>query len=253
MLRDPGSEYDDPVTRIAELNTDGLIQLIRHQDLDDSEVLEVLRSPFCTVRVAEAVLERRSLLGSHLVRERLAQLPGVSLATAMALLATLPWLSLLHTAKQPRTPPLVRRHAERKLLQLMGRLSLGEAIALSRLAHRPLIRSLGTVSRVEVQIALLDNPHVVENDILEMMARSKTPRALVVAILGHRRWGLGYGVRLAGAVHPNTPIPLALSALVQLKQTDLNEISTRLDVADVVRAAAASLLERGKRGGTIPR
>ena len=241
------------MTRIAELNTEGLLRLVRQQDLDDHEVLEVLRIPFCTVQVAEAVLERRSLLGSHVVRERLAQFPGIPVAAAMSLLATVPWLSLLHTAQQARTPPVVRRHAERKLLQLLGRLSLGEAVAMSRMAHRPLIRSLGAASRIEVQIALLDNPHLVENDVLVMISRADTPRAVVVAILRHRRWGLCYPVRLGCAVHQNTPVPLALSTLVQLKQTDLRGISRRPDVSPQVRAAAVSLLNRDKSGDTIPR
>lgn len=241
------------MTRIAELNSEALLRLVRRGDLDDHEVLEVLRNPFCTVQVAEAVLERRSLLGSHVVRERLAQFPGLPVAQAMSLLATVPWLSLLHTAQQPRTPPLVRRHAERKLLQLIGRLTLGEAVALSRMAHRPLIRSLGAASRVEVQIALLDNPYLIENDILVMVSRADTPRAVVVAILGHRRWGLCYAVRLGCTVHQNTPLPLALSTLVQLKQKDLREISKRPDVSQEVRSAAASLLNRDKSGGTISR
>ncbi len=78
------------------------------------------------------------MLGPHGVRELLAGFPGFNFCRALDLLATLPWVSLLTISQAPKTPPVVRRHAERKLVSQMLTMALGEKIALARRAHRAL-------------------------------------------------------------------------------------------------------------------
>lgn len=245
------------MSRIAGMATPELQALVESGGLDEAQALEVLRNPFCTLPVAERLMASRQLLGSHVVRERLAGFPGMPFAAALDLLATLPWLSLLHIAQAPRTPPLVRRHAERRLHGRLHRLSLGETTALARLAHRPLIRSLGEAREPQVLEALLDNPRMVENDLLVLLSRRTAPPEVVTAALRHRRWGRSYSVRLAVATHPSTPLPLAISALVQLRRSDVAELRARADLKPELREAAAALVERVREhapdGGTIPR
>jgi len=245
------------MSRIAEMTTPELVALVETGGLDKAQAMEVLNSPFCTTRVAEMLLGSHRLLSSHVVRERLAGFPGIPVASALNLLPTLPWLSLLHLAQAPRTPPMVRRQAERKLVGRLHRMTLGEAIALARLAHRPLIRSLGELERAQVLEALLDNPRLIETDVLVMLSRRSTPREAVTAALRHRRGGSSYAVRMAAAIHPSTPLPLALSALVQLKRADLVDLGRRQDLRAELRDAAEALAVRSREGapegGTIPR
>ncbi len=239
--------------RIADRSTEELRELVERGQLDEREVLEVLRNPYCTPDIARAVAARREWLRSHAVRERLAAFPGMPFALALDLLPTLPWLSLLHVAQTPRTPPQVRRTAERKLLERIARMTLGERIALARLAHRPLLPPLLACGEPDVLEALLDNPRLVENDVVLMIRRLEAGSALFAAIARHRRWGSRAAVRRAIAAAPAAPLPVALSVLVQLPRGDLAALARDHAVPEAVRRAAEAVARRppGERGAGV--
>lgn len=235
-------------SRIAELSTAELAALVHGGELDEADALAVLRSPFCTAEIAEAIASRRELLGGHTVREVLSGFPGLGFSRAMDLIATLGWASLLAVAQSPRTPPVVRRHAEKKLVIGLPSLSLGEKVAIARKVHRPLLRPLIEAADALVLTALLDNPRLTENDVLLILNTIRPPADLCMAIARHHRWGGCYAVRLAIARCPGTPLPVALSALVQLRPSDLEALAARPDVSDPVRDAAAALKKKEDSG-----
>jgi hypothetical protein len=166
----------------------------------------------------------------------------------MDFLATLPWTSLLALAQNPPTPPVVRRQAEKKLLYQIPKMTLGEKVALARKAHRPLLKNLIAVADVQVLIALLDNPRMTENDILVVLNTVDAEPAFYGALARHHKWGQYYGVRRGLAECRNTPLPLALSALVQLRISDVREICRRETLPEQVRMAGAALIAREQKG-----
>lgn len=233
---------------IADLDSNELLEFVRERELDDLEAMRVLRSPFCTPQIAELIASDRRLLDPHGVRELLAGFPGFNFARALDLLATLPWSSLLALAQTPRTPPVIRRHAERRLVMQLPTMALGERIALARRAHRALFRSLTATTDPQVLIALLNNPRLVENDILIIVNTSDAPAEFLREIARHPRWGQYRDVRRALAGSPHTPLPVALSILVQLSSGELRKMAERRDLSGDIRDAARSLLEREARG-----
>ena len=234
--------------RIAELTTRELEDLVRSRELDEHAVLEVLRNPYCTVDVALAVADERRWLRSTTVRERLAGFRGMPAGRSMDLLATLPWLSLLLIAQTPRTPPVVRRQAEKRLLNRLHQMTLGEKVALARRSHRPLFPSLIQSGDARILGAMLDNPRMVENDVLVMLSRRQTPPDLVQEVARHRKWGARYRVRRGIAESGSAPLPVAISALVHLRASDLQRVMQRPGVGAGVRDAARALLEKERRG-----
>lgn len=236
------------ISEISAMNADQLRDLVaRTRGLDELEVLAVLRNPYCTVEVAGIVAERRDWLDPHAVRERLAGFPGMPFARAMSLMATLPWTSLLALGQNPRVPPLVRRQAEKKLAQTVQKMSLGEKIALARRAHRPLLPQLMRLGEVAVLEALLDNPRLVENDLLVLLRSEDLPETFMRAVSRHHRWGTHYRVRRAIAESPSAPLPIALSALVSLRPGDLARFARRRDLPERVRNAAQALQDKEER------
>jgi len=233
---------------IAALDSKGLQDLVRSRQLDDLETLQVLRSPFCTVQIAEEIASDRRALDAHRVREILAAFPGFNFGRALDLLGTLPWTSLLTVAQTPRTPPVVRRQAERKLVTQLQSMTLGEKIALARRAHRAIFRVLIATGDGQVLSALLDNGRLVENDILVMLNTATPPPEFFAELARHRRWGQYFRLRRALVECPNTPYPLALSVLVQLPKAELRRALVRPGIPDNVRNAAELLLEREANG-----
>ena len=233
---------------IAELDTDSLMELVRGRQLDELEVVQVLRSPFCTAQIAELIASQPGLMGTHAVREKLAGFPGFTFGRALDLMATLPWTSLLTLSQSPRTPPVVRRQAERRLLAQLASMSLGEKIALARRAHREIFRVLIETGDGQVLSALLNNPRLVENDILVILNTSQPPAEFFGELSSHRKWAPYIRIRRALVVCPRTPLPLALSVLVQLSVTELRRVLEHPDLPERVREAALSLLEREASG-----
>jgi len=233
---------------IAELDADGLMELIKGRNLDEIEVVQVLRSPFCTPQIAERIASNPGLMGTHEVREKLAGFPGFTFGRALDLLATLPWTSLLSLAQSPRTPPTVRRQAERRLIAQLASMALGEKIALARRAHRALFQALISTADGQVLCALLNNARLVENDILVILNTSKPPLEFFSELASHRKWGPYIRVRRTLVVCPHTPLPLALSVLVQLSVAELRRALENPDLSEDVRDAAQSLLEREASG-----
>lgn len=230
--------------KISDLTTDELLVFVRRGGLDDFQVLDVLRSPFCDARIAELLANSRDHLGTQAVREKLAGFPGLSNAHALNLLGSLPWSSLIAVAQNPKTPPLVRRQAERKLILQTPTMSLGEKIAVARRAHRALFPALISNGDEKVLTALLDNPRLVENDLVVLIGTGRPPAKFITAVARHQRWGKSYRVRLALVECPSSPLPLALSVLVQLPKRDQRTIAGRGDVSERVRLAAEALGER---------
>jgi hypothetical protein len=233
---------------IAEFDSEGLMELVRGRQLDEIEVVQVLRSPFCTAQIAETIASQPGLMGTHEVREKLAGFPGFNFGRAVDLMATLPWTSLLSLSQSPRTPPVVRRQAERKLLAQLASMALGEKIALARRAHREIFRVLIGTGDGQVLSALLNNPRLVENDILVILNTSVPPPEFFGELASHRKWGTYIRVRRALVVCPHTPLPLALSVLVQLSVPELRRALEHPDLSEKVREAAQSLLEREASG-----
>jgi hypothetical protein len=233
---------------IADLDSRELLELVRSGELDELTALQVLRSPFCTAQIAELIASDRRLLDPHGVRELLAGFPGFNFSQAVDLLATLPWGSLLAVSQAPRTPPVVRRHAERKLLTQLPSMVLGERIALARRAHRALFRALTASGDPQVLIALLNNPRLVENDILVIVNTAEAPPEFLIELARHPRWGSYRDVRRAIVESRQSPLPLALSMLVQLAPWELRSLLGRRGLSDDIRAAARSLLDREARG-----
>jgi len=233
---------------ISALDSDSLMELVRDRAIDELEVLQVLRSPFCTSQIAERIASDPALMGTHAVREKIAGFPGFTFGRALDLLATLPWTSLLSLSQSPRTPPVVRRQAERKLLSQLTSMALGEKIALARRAHREIFRILIGTGDGQVLSALLNNPRLVENDILVILNTSEPPSEFFGKLVSHRKWGPYIRVRRALVTCSHTPLPLALSVLVQFSASELRRILEHPDLPQNVRDAAQSLLEKEASG-----
>jgi hypothetical protein len=127
-------------------------------------------------------------------------------------------------------------------------MTLGEKIALARRAHRALFHVLIGTADGQVLCALLNNARLVENDILVILNTSAPPLEFFSELASHRKWGSYIRVRRTLVVCSHTPLPLALSVLVQLSVAELRRVLEYPDLSENVRDAAQSLLEREASG-----
>jgi len=235
--------------RISSMGPDKLLSVAESDGLDDRQAIEILRNPHCSAEVAERVAVHKRLLGSDRIRRLLCSVRGMPTPRVADLVATLPWLGLLQLAQEPKTPPMVRRLAERRLLLRLPKLTLGEKIGLARRTHRVLYGPLVATGEGPVVVALLENPRLTETDVVNFL-NSGNPHPIVFsAVLRSPRWAPRRGIRMAMARNRTTPLPVALSALAELGPGELKGLAQDPGLPKGVRDGVLRLLK--KRGNIL--
>ena len=90
---------------------------------------------------------------------------------------------------------------------------------------------------------LLNNPVVVERDVVKIAAMRPTRPEVLQEIAGHRKWASRYSVRKALSCNPHTPASVARRLLPTLLKQDLLTVAEAGSIPSEIRSQARSLLD----------
>jgi hypothetical protein len=211
--------------------------------LSESEVLRCLRHPYSGEAVVAEVLASPGLLSSRAVRKAVALHPAAPRAEALRLLEDLPWRDLVDVGREARTPAPVRYSANRRILEKLPMLSLGEKTALARLADRALVAALLDDGEVEVLVALLGNPRLVEEELTAWLLVRYPKEGQLVHLASNDRWMARTAVRTAILLSPRLPRAIALSLLATSVRPVWERIAMDPSAHPLLAACARILLE----------
>ncbi len=96
---------------------------------------------------------------------------------------------------------------------------------------------------------LLDNPRVMEDDVVRIAARRPIPAPTLTRIRRHPRFGARQRVRLAVARNPYCPTDLAIEVVSTLGLGPLQEIARDATLHEAVRRHARDEVERRTKSG----
>jgi hypothetical protein len=91
-------------------------------------------------------------------------------------------------------------------------------------------------------LALLENPHVEEPHICQMLERLDLPASVLAAVASEGKWTSSEGIRLRLARHPHTPRRISLTLLRQLYLFDLVRLSLLPSAPAEVRRMADEII-----------
>ncbi len=120
--------------------------------------------------------------------------------------------------------------------------SVGERCAAARLRNRFKLDRLLHDRDYRVIRILLDNPMLIERDVVKIAAMRPTRPEVLEEVARHRRWASRYAVRKALACNPHTPPPIARRLVPTLMLQDLRTLLGAATVPEEIRAQARSLL-----------
>jgi hypothetical protein len=126
----------------------------------------------------------------------------------MKLIAVLGWHDLARVAAKPALPQPLRRAAEFLLGVRVREMTLGERVALARIASGGVIRVLLRDESPRVLEILLKNPRIVEEDAVAVLRNPATPVPAALHLV-HR---LGFGALRSLAQHPGVPCLICVAA-----------------------------------------
>jgi hypothetical protein len=140
---------------------------------------------------------------------------------------------------RPERPVKPRRRA----------LTLGERKALARSHERDALAQLLRDPHPDVVAILLDNPHLVEDDVVRIAAHRPGAALALACVADHERWSTRYAVRSALVQNPATPLHLAVRLATTLRPADLRGLAGDPLIAPPLRTHAAQLLSSARRAG----
>jgi hypothetical protein len=241
-------EAPEPVSltaAISRADRASLAALVREnlERLSESDVLRCLRHPYSGEAVVSEVLAAPGLLSTRDVRKALVLHPATPRADALRLLEDLTWRDLVEVGRETRAPAPVRYAANRRVLEKLPHLTRGEKTALARLADRPLTGSLLDDGDVDVLVALLGNPRLVEEDLTAWLLVRRPKEEQLVALSRSARWMERTAVRTALLLSPRTPRGIALSLLTSSGRPVWERLAQDPSADRLLAACARSLLE----------
>lgn len=125
---------------------------------------------------------------------------------------------------------------------ILEEMSLGMKKWRARLQDRNLLARLAREGDVRVMRILLDNPRVIEEDVVAWAARRPMRQDALLAVARHRRWSLRPRVLEAVARNPYSPVHVAASYMPVFTRQLLRLIQHDASLHEVVRESAADNL-----------
>jgi hypothetical protein len=148
------------------------------------------------------------------------------------------WRDLADVAASPAVDPVLRRSSEKVLEIRMDEMTVGERIALARIASRAIVRCLIKSADARVLAGVLGNPRLIEQDAVAIASTRSISPALLTELAGHWKWGSRRAVRLAITSNRRTPVAVALRLAATLDLSDLRGLARDDRVPRIVRIGA---------------
>jgi hypothetical protein len=132
-------------------------------------------------------------------------------------------------------------------------LTLGERKALARRPTRKALEKLLADPHPAVIRTLLQNPKVIEDDVVRLTARRPNDPALLAEVAKSPRWAHRVKVRLAIVLNPDTAPVVSIPLLALLVRPELKLVADTAGLTPALRAAAHDLLQRRPPVRTPPK
>lgn len=251
MSETPGEAWRERLREAAEEELAALVADHRGE-LDVLAARRIFRNPFLTRRLIEELLALPPLLAAYDFRRLAACHPLTPRAEALRLVSGLYWADLVRVGIDTRLHPIVRRSADRRLVERLPGLAVGEKMAIARRASPAVLAVLRHDPTPRVVAALLENPRLTEGALLPLLASEQaSPQALAV-VAGSPKWSSRYPLRQALCRNPRTPLAAVLGLLPHLLRRDLEAIAADTRLLLPVRRRAQLLAGEGERGPRRP-
>jgi len=215
------------------------------RELPEGELLRLLRSPQCPAALVERLAGCRWVLRLRRPLAAMLRHPACPRTFAWDALPRLGWNDLLAVSRDPRASPAVRKQAERRLVERLPKLSVGERVTIARTAPRGILAAVVKCAEERSLAALLDNPQLTEVDALRIMATCERPGCLV-EVLHHRTWGVRSSVVRAALRNRALPLGVALGLAAALAPGELRALVESDDLSAELQGRVSELLARSR-------
>lgn len=248
---DVASASGDALTRyVLEAPAHELLSALQNPNLEEKHLLLILRRRDLPASVVVAVSERPEWMAQYLVKAAIVAHHNTPKTLASSLVKFLFWRDLAKLVARSDIDSMVRKLSEVNLRDRIGQISLGEKVALARMAPREVLKALRSEANERVMAALLDNPRCTDDDVLFIANSAKTSPKILELLGKAERWMVRQTLRVAVIRNPRTPTRTSYALLAGLNDSTLRGLLDTPGLSPVIRQAAERML--GERRGSAP-
>jgi hypothetical protein len=240
-------EGDGLAALLHDPHPDVLASLLANPHLQEMHVRVLVHRADLPAAILESIAREPRWIRSEPVRLGLVQHPHTPRLDALTLLRQLFVFDLVRVCMHPAAPPEIRRVAEELLAERASQLPTAGKLTLARRGPARVAGALLAEGHADVLPLVLVNPFLNEAQVLRVLARTSTPKQVIVAVAEHSKWGVRYNVRLALLRSAHTPVAAALQFLPNLLLPDLRELLRAGGIATHLREHVKR--EIARRGG----
>ncbi|MEJ2368828.1 MAG: hypothetical protein P8Z49_10905 [Acidobacteriota bacterium] len=202
-------------SKLPTLQGEDLVALLAHPSASQRHIIKVLQR-----RELPEVFLRR-VAGSEWIRSTRIKFffvnhPGAPLAEAMNFVKFLFWRDLNYTTMNFLVATEVRHLAESVLIQRLQSMAVGEKITLARQAGGQILKRLRHEKDPRVVSGLLENPRIVEDDVLFIVNQARTPAPILESIARDAKWATRREVQVSLLRNGNTPLSAVIGFVRRL-------------------------------------
>jgi hypothetical protein len=240
---------DDLRRRLREADAEELAELVERcgTEIDVPLARQIFRNPFVSGETIAVVVELPALAGTYEILRRAAGHPRAPRLLALRCLGGLHWADLARVSADSRLHPAVRRAADRRLIERLPKLAVGERSALARTASAPVLAFLRMDPVPRVLAAMLENPRLTEGVLLPLAASGRARPLCLATLATNARWSRRRAIRLALCRNPATPSEHARGLLPGLSAAELAVVAADHVVPAQIRGAARRLVDERRR------
>lgn len=237
--------------QLREADAAALARLIeeRRDELDLPAARQVLRNPFVDAAAIERLAASRRLISSYEVRRGIASHPRAPRTLALRFVAGLYWADLVRLGVDTGLHPIVRRAADRRIVERLAGLAVGERIVIGRSASAAVLAVVRHDAQPRVLAAVLENPRLTEGLLLPLAAAERAQPRCLALLAADPRWGARPLLRSALCRNPSTPLADALRLLPTLPKDQQRAVAADPRLAPGLRRRARLLAGEGRLSG----
>jgi hypothetical protein len=153
-------------------------------------------------------------------------------------------MDLVQLTLLPGTSAELKINAEAQVISRLPQLALGQKLTLARRGTARVAGALLAEGHAQILCVVLDNPNLVEAQVLKALSLDRLPLGVIQAIAHHRKWSHMYNVRLALVRHPNSTLSTILAYLPELTVSDLRELASPGIVSESLRKYLLAEIQR---------
>ncbi len=233
-MLEPDLDDEQLWARLSTLGVEDLPVLLQHRSTTEKHLIKLLQRPDLPSEFL-GQLASTHWAGTLRVQFCLVNHPRTPLAVAMNLAKFLFWRDLNLVAQNFRLPTEVRHVAESTLQQRLPAMAVGEKVTLARLAGGQTLKMLRLDKDPKVIQALLENPRLMEEDVLYLVSQARTPAPVLESVARDPKWSSRREVRIALLRNPRTPLAAAITFISSLTSVEMKSLVNDLKVPLSIR------------------